>query len=66
MKKSSLAALVLVVASALGAGGYFGKQYFDENYVLLNQEEIMEINMAVQAYAQSAFAAGKDSCRKML
>lgn len=52
------------IAAALAGSGYFGKQYFDEHYLLLNEEDMAALQMNVQLFAAQAYAAGKQACNK--
>lgn len=63
MKKKIVAALV-AGAALLGAGGYFGKKHFDENYVLLNAEEVAELEIFMAMQMQRAYQIGVQECDK--
>jgi hypothetical protein len=57
--------IAAVAATAvLAASGYFGKQHFDENYVLLNAEEMNQIANAFVMSRQQAFEHGLSQCNK--
>jgi hypothetical protein len=64
MKKFLIA--VAVAAAVLAPAGYFGKQYLDENYVLLNAQEVAELDMYIRLVANQAFEVGKAVCNKTL
>ncbi len=62
--KKVLIAVGIVVTILLSVGGYFGKKYFDEHYVILNEQEMMSIDQAVKGLAMQAYVAGQASCSK--
>lgn len=62
--KAKIAAGVLALASLLGAGGYFGKQYFDAHYVLLNEEEVQQVALMFALSQDQAYQMGKLACNK--
>lgn len=58
--------LGLLVALAVATGGYFGKQYFDANFVILNLEEQEGIAFAFQMAQMSAYMKGAETCKNSL
>jgi hypothetical protein len=69
MKKKLLVGLLSALL-VLAPTGYFGKKYFDENYVLLNSQQVGELMMAIQADMmksyQFGFQEGKTACENTL
>jgi hypothetical protein len=64
--KNYLLAGLFALSTALAAGGYFGKQYFDEHYVLLNEEEVAQVQVQIMMALQGAYASCKDACKKTI
>lgn len=62
--KKVLIAVGIVATILLSVGGYFGKKYFDDHYVILNEQEMISIDRAVQGLAMQAYQAGQQSCSK--
>ena len=58
MKKKLLVGLLSALL-VLAPTGYFGKKYFDENYVLLNLEEQVLLGEQVSHLMGMAYAQGR-------
>ena len=63
--KKTLLGLLLVAVLAVPTG-YFGKQYFENHYVLLNEQDMAELTMAISMTNQMAYEVGRMSCNKTL
>lgn len=57
---SALAIIVLAGASLFSYG------YFKSHYVLLNEQDLMMLNLQVQAWQEEAYQVGKQACNKTL
>lgn len=66
MKKKLILSGLLALSVLLSAGGYFGYQYFIENYVLLNQDDVMQLMLEYSQGIEQAYRFGLSSCNKSL
>jgi hypothetical protein len=56
----------LLLTAVLTASAYFGKQYFDEHYLLLNDQDVAALELTFKQAQLAAYRIGTQACNKTL
>jgi predicted negative regulator of RcsB-dependent stress response len=56
--------LGLLLTAVLALTGTFGVRYFQEHYILLNEQDVEQLDKTVQMLQYRAYQAGTQACNK--